>query len=366
MLYSNIFYFREINKIGGTEQFLYEIAKKYNKYDITMFYDETDEKQITRLKKLVKCKKRIAGEKIQCKKAFLNYTIDIIDDIEAEEVYFVSHANFQVLGYKPPITHPKITNFLGVSDFASTQLDKMGELLQVETNTQTCYNPLTIEPKEDVKIIVSACRLDDNVKGGKRTLDLIKAFDEYCEKNHNAHYLWLIFTNPPKHIELDSPNVVLMKPRIDIRPYIAMADYVAQLSDDMETYCYTINEALSYGVPILTTPLSILKELSITKNECIMLDWDCSNANEVVEEVFTKKVKPFKYIPPSDNWYEILDHTKSDYQKYLKKPVKIQAIKNYYDLELKKYISTDDKPFTVTRERADYLIEIRELCKEVQ
>ena len=25
----NLFYFRKINKIGGTEQFLYEIAKKY-------------------------------------------------------------------------------------------------------------------------------------------------------------------------------------------------------------------------------------------------------------------------------------------------------------------------------------------------
>ena len=38
----NLFYFRKINAIGGTEQFLYEIAKKYNDYDITVLYDEAD------------------------------------------------------------------------------------------------------------------------------------------------------------------------------------------------------------------------------------------------------------------------------------------------------------------------------------
>ena len=37
-MYNNVFYFKKINKIGGTEQFLYEIAKKYNKYDITIIY----------------------------------------------------------------------------------------------------------------------------------------------------------------------------------------------------------------------------------------------------------------------------------------------------------------------------------------
>lgn len=364
-MYSNIFYFSHINKIGGTEQFLYEIAKKYNKYDITVFYDEADEEQLTRIKKLVKCKKRIKGEKVQCKKAFFNYTIDMIDDIEAEEYIFVSHANYQVLGYMPPIQHPKITHFIGVSNFASSQLDKIGEALKVNTNTKTCYDPLTIEPVKKPIIIVSACRLDDSVKGGARTLKAIKSFDDYCLK-HNTNYLWLIFTNPPKNIEISSPNVVLMQPRIDVRPYIAMADYVAQLSDDMETYCYTINEALSYRVPIITTPLSILKELPITDNEHIVLDWDCANIDEVAKAVFTKKVKPFKYVPPADNWSDLLDHTKSDYKSYLKKPVKIQCIRNYYDLELNKNITIDDKPFIVTRERADYLIEVRNLCKEVE
>ena len=41
---TNIFYFKGIMPLGGTEQFLYEIAKKYHKYDITVYYDYADKK----------------------------------------------------------------------------------------------------------------------------------------------------------------------------------------------------------------------------------------------------------------------------------------------------------------------------------
>ena len=81
-MYANIFYFRKISKIGGTEQFLYEVAKKYKDYDITIFYDQADEIQLQRLRKLVRCKKRIKGEIVKCNKVFFNFNLDMIDDIE--------------------------------------------------------------------------------------------------------------------------------------------------------------------------------------------------------------------------------------------------------------------------------------------
>ena len=105
MSMANIFYFRKISAIGGTEQFLYEIAKKYKDYDITIYYDEADINQLKRLKKLVRCRKHIKGEKVKCEKAFLNFNLDMIDDIEAKDYYFVSHANWEEIGYKPPIKH---------------------------------------------------------------------------------------------------------------------------------------------------------------------------------------------------------------------------------------------------------------------
>lgn len=318
----------------GTEVYLWEIAKKYYKYDITIFYDEADSFQLERLRKLVRCKKRKKGEVVKCKKAFFNFNTDMIDDIEAEEYYFVSHANYEELnrvhgGYIPPIKNEKLTHYIGVSQFATDKLDEYAQSIGSNIKTQRCYNPLTLEPKNKVMHLVSACRLDDKVKGGERTLKLIKALDRYCKEN-NRNYIWTIFTNPAK-VQVDSPNVALMKPRLDVRPYLADADYVLQLSNDMETYCYTINEALGYGVPIVTTPLSILKELPITDNEHIVLDWNCENVDEVARQIFEKEVKPFKYNPPKDNWEDFLIQEKSNYEEEKKMRYIVEATDKYID-----------------------------------
>lgn len=355
----NIFYFRKINKIGGTEQFLYEIAKKYHKYDITIFYDEADIFQLMRLKKYLRCKKRIKGELVKCKKAFFNFNIDMIDDVEAEEYIFVSHANYEELGYKPPIEHPKLTGFIGVSQFATDKLNEYGKKLGLNIDTRKCYNPLTLEPVQKVPIIVSACRLDDQVKGGERTIQLINALDRYCEKN-NRQYIWLIFTNKTT-IKLPSPNAIYMQPRVDVRPYIARADWVAQLSNDMETYCYTTNESTGYGVPIITTPLSVYNELPVTDNERIVLNWDCSNVDEVARLIFEKEVKPFKYKIPEDDWGNILVKGKNMYEEEKKMKVKVECVFDYYDLELNTLVTPNDddknKFRVTTNERAEEIIE---------
>lgn len=356
----NLFYFRKISRIGGTEQYLYEIAKKYHDWDITIFYDEADKDQLKRLKKLVRCKQRVKGEIVKCEKAFFNFNIDMIDDVDAKEYYFVSHANYEELhrvhgGYIPPIKHPKLTHYIGVSQFSTDKLNEYAEIIKSPIRTQKCYNPLTLEPKEKVQILVSACRLDDKVKGGERTLKLIDALDRYCAMN-NKNYLWLIFTNATT-ININSPNVIFMKPRIDVRPYIAMASWVLQLSNDMETYCYTINEALGYGVPIVTTPLSITKELPISDNERIELNWDCSNVDDVAKQIFEKNVKPFEYNIPKDDWNKILAKGKSTYKYDPNEIVNVQCIKKYYDLELQKYIEVNDV-LQIKRERAEYLQEL--------
>lgn len=307
----NIFYFRNINAIGGTEQFLYEIAKKYSDLDITVFYDSADPYQLRRMKKLVRCKKRVPGEKVKCRYAFFNFNIDMIDDVEAERYYFISHAIYQELGYKPPIKHPKLTHFIGVSAYARDKLNEYGKALGREIEAELCYNPLTMEKPQKVIRLISATRLDDRVKGGQRTITLINALDEYARKN-NRQYIWLIFTNQPQ-LRFSSPNVCLMERRADIRSYIADSDYLVQLSNDMETYCYSINEALSYGVPVVTTPLSVLKELPVTKDMYIECDWNMSNARDVAREIFERKPKKFTYTPPADRWREILSGKPSDY-----------------------------------------------------
>ena len=381
MNYKNIFYFKKINAIGGTEQFLYEIAKKYYKYDITIFYDEADTFQLQRLRKLVRCKKRNKGEVVKCNKAFFNFNLDMIDDVEAEEYYFVSHANYEELhrvhgGYIPPIKNEKLTHYIGVSQFATDKLDEYAEKIKSNIKTQRCYNPLTLEPKEKVMHLVSAGRLDDKVKGGERTLKLIEALDRYCEKE-GRHYIWTIFTNPVS-FEIQSKNVVLMKPRVDVRPYIADADYVLQLSNDMETYCYTINEALGYEVPIVTTPLSILKELPITDNEHIVLEYDCSNVDEVARQIFEKEIKDFKYDPPKDSWEDFLLKEKSNYEEEKKMKFLVEATEKYTRTNTSdnglsavkgnRYVPKQGEQWEVDYERKERLVELGfvTVVKEIQ
>lgn len=350
--FANLFYFKRILRIGGTEQFLYEIAKKYHDFDITVLYDEAQFEQLIRLRKLVRCIRREPDCKYYAKKAFYNFNMEALEQVEADEHIFVCHAIYQQIPLVPPITQTKLTGYIGVSEYASSELKKYANYQGKKIEPMTVYNPLTLEKPDKVIHLISACRLDDKVKGGQRTLKLIKALDDYCEK-HNRHYIWHIYTNTPD-FTIKSPNVVIRPGRPDIRPFIADADYLVQLSNDMESYCYSINEALGYGTRIIRTPLTVAKELKIPESAEIVAEWDMSNVDEVAEAIFKPK-KAFKYTPPVDKWNELLVNEPSDY-KYDSKSVTIKPKVRYYDLELKQQMDMWTDPFVVTEERAIFLV----------
>ena len=349
--YANIYYFKRICAIGGTEQFLYELAKKYHKYDLTVMYDECDLDQLLRLKKLVRCIRRKPGETYHAERAFYNFNIDAINQIEADEHIFVCHAVYQELQFEPPIEHPKLTKLLAVSKYAGERIALQEQVQGVDKPIIQCYNPLTLEKQTKPLHIVSACRLEDKTKGGERTLRLIEALDRYCEQT-GRHYLWTIFTNSTRS-EIYSPNVAIMKPRVDVRPYIADSDWLVQVSNNMETYCYSLNEALGYGVHVVRTPLSVAKELKIPKQAELVLDWDCANVDEIARKMFEPR-EEFKYKPPKDGWSKFLVKKPSTYT-YKPEKVLIKPLRAYYDLELGRNVSNWDKPWEVSVERAKEL-----------
>ena len=168
--YTNIFYFDRLNKIGGVETFFYEIAKKYCDNDITVFYSYGDLKQIQRLKKYIRVIK-YTGQKIKCKKAFFNYSLKPIDNIEAERYYEIIHANYKDLGVRPNV-HDKINEYIGVSQ---SVCDVFTELTGLPCTL--CYNPITIEKPKRVLYLISATRLTAE-KGKNRILKLAKALDD--------------------------------------------------------------------------------------------------------------------------------------------------------------------------------------------
>lgn len=357
----NILYFQNLNNIGGTEVYLWEMSKKYNDWDITIYYDTADPLQLKRLKKLVRCIKRKPGEKVVCDRVFFNFNTDMIDDVESTENYycFVAHAIYQELGYTPPINHPKLNHFIGVSQYACDKLEEYARKIgRNDIKAELCYNPLTLEPKEKVLHLISAARLDDKTKGGNRTKIFIEACDRYCERT-GRHYIFDIYTNP-MGVSINSINVALRQPRPDIRPYIANADVLVQLSNDMETFCYSDNEALEYGVPIVTTPLTVLKELPIPEEAMLVCNWDMSNVDEVVEKMFESKLGNFKYQSPADSWDKFLAEGKSTYKEEKNTIYKVKALKTYKELEAIDnelgFIPDEGYEFEIDKERLNALL----------
>lgn len=337
---NNVFYHKNILEIGGIETFLYEIAKIYQDLDITILYQEGDYEQIRRLKKYVRVKK-YNGEKIKCEKFFVNNIDDITENIDAEEYIKIIHADYKAINLRP-IINPKVSKYIAVSKQVAKSFEELTGI-----KCEVVYNPIQAEKPKRVLNLISATRLTAE-KGKDRMKKLSKILDEA-----NIPYLWTIFTNDTNAI--DNPNIVYMKPRLDIRNFIANADYTVQLSDT-EGYCYTIQESLVLGTPVIVTNCPSFIEMGVKTNENgFILDFDLSNIN--IKDIYEKRLK-FEYEPLKNNWNKILAKGESGYQKDLKKIVKVQCIENFYDIENNYKLRTiDDKPFKINKVRAEELEE---------
>ena len=166
----NMFYFANINSIGGVETFFYNLARKYKNNDILIVYNTGDQAQIRRLKKYVRVE-QFKGQDIICDKAFFNYSTSIIDCVKAEEYIQLIHADYEAQGLKINL-NPKVTRYLCVSEHARQAFERAAGV-----KAELVYNPLaSIQPKR-VLHLISATRLTPE-KGKQRILKLCEAFDK--------------------------------------------------------------------------------------------------------------------------------------------------------------------------------------------
>ena len=120
---------------------------------------------------------------------------------------------------------------------------------------------------------------------------------------------------------------------------------------------YSQNEALGYGVPIVTTPLTVCNELPIPEGARLVCNWDMSNVDEIAEKIFEKKVKPFEYKIPEDGWGKLLAKGKSKYKAELEEMVEVKCISSYYDTEIGSIITKNDDTYFISKKRADFLLQ---------
>lgn len=351
MKYANVFYVPHINVIGGIETFLYELIKKYQDKDITIMYSDSksDIKQIKRYRKYARVIKIDEKQKIKCKKLFISYQAKL-DMFEADEIIYLIHADYKAQRLLPN-NDERINKYYAVSKTAAKSYEEIsGKKVEV------CYNPLTIEKPKKILKLISATRLTK-----EKGLDRMKKLVEILEYN-NIPFLWLIFTN--KTDAINNSNVIYMNTKLDIRSYIAEADYLVQLSD-CEAMCYSVCEALELNIPVILTDLPVYKELGIeNKKHGYIVEFDMKNIP--INDIYNKIPKDFDFKIPEDNYDKLLTKDKKKYNG--EDQVYVKALKSYYDIEEKENKTKASKPWKVSISRAEELINNKrgalvEICK---
>ena len=351
---TNLFYFKDLNAIGGVETFFYYMAKKYNvTHDITIVYVNADLAQLIRLSKYAKCIKYV-GQKFKCKKVFFNYNMDIINDVEAEEYYAIIHGDYLDYGITP-LQHPKIKKYIGVSDIATNSF----KTILPDKDIQRIYNPLAPDKPQKTLLLVSATRLS-----GEKGLERIKKLAQKLDENGRP-WLWLIFT--PSGGTFWNKNIMFLSPRMNIIDYINKCDYLIQLSD-AEGYGYSVAEALSIRKPVIVTDIPAMHEIGVQDGiNGFVLKKDLSNVDV---NKFYDNTLLFSYTPPQDEWNKILAKRESKYEKEMTiTMISIQAKRDYTDTQLNKDITEGDV-YSVTPERATQIVsaglaDIIEITEEV-
>ena len=305
-------------RIGGIETFIYNFCVQMHKYyDIIVLYDNIDKAQLSRLRKIVEVRKNDLTVAIECdtlivnritdktpanvtfkKKIQMCHTCKIVDTWEiptdCDELVFVSKTAMKSWGY--------------------------GGATVINNLTRPC----------DVKkplVLLSATRIGTFEKGTERMITFAKMLNEA-----KVNFLWLCLTD--YEIKPQIPNMVHVSPVLDIHGYLAMADYLVQLSDS-ESFGYSIVEALEVGTPVITTPIDVLDEIGfvdgvhghIVPFDMKDIDLSIFNQNLCFNYVYDneKRIK---------QWRKLLGNKKPTH-KYNPNELKyVRVTVSYYDIEL--------------------------------
>lgn len=333
----NVFYFRELNSIGGVESFFYYLSKLYK--NMVVYYEEGDPSQVQRLAKNIEVHKH-KGEKVKCKRLFGNYGLDnFLPYVEAEEKYFIIHCDYKKTKHAKPLIYPGF-KYIGVSKLACRSFTELTGL-----PAELIYNPVEIDvPKVEKKEglhLISATRLGGGEKGGWRMDKLSEILDKA-----GIDYTWEVYTN--KKVHFTSPNIIIKEPKLDLTKEIAESTYLVQLSDH-ESFGLSVAESLKLGTPVIITDIEAFHEIGCNESNSIMLDLNMMNVD--VERI-KKGIPPFKYKPPKSNWGKYLDNN-SNYNP--NDIVEVRVLKRkFWDLTTDTHYIMGNV-FKTTKTRAAYL-----------
>ena len=342
-----VMYCANCQPIGGIETFMYQFVKEMHKYyDILILYDGTlDARQMIRLAQYVKVAKN-EKKLIECD-TFINIrlTDEVPSNVKYKKLVQMSHTcQLAPQGKWHWEIKKNYDKLIFVSQAAADSFADQHHKYEVIPNLTD-----RTEPKKTL-LLVSACRLTWE-KGEERMYKLAEMF-----RNADIPFVWLVFSG--QSLKNPIPNVVRLSPTLDVRDYFRKADYVVQLSD-IESFCYTLVEALELGTPVLTTPLSVLPEIGFeNEKNGYLLPFDMKDVDvrKFYENIPSFEPRASKNDEIIKQWRNVLGNTKpkGDYLPDLDF-LDVVIIEEYNDLELGRALRIGER-VRMRKERAIMLI----------
>lgn len=337
-----VIYTAIVEKVGGITTWINNFCSAlFEYYDIIVIYgDSYDKDQRHRLEKIVQVFQNRSNIDIFCDTLIIQRITDHIpDNIHFKKSIQMVHACKQ-LTWKVPQDRDLIVN---VSEYAkSTWLD--------ECKSGKVIHNLLCKSAEKALVLISATRLGVPDKGMNdyRMRKLAIKLDA-----SNRPYIWLNFSNIP--LSAMGPNFINMPAEVDILPYIRSADYLVQLSDPVESFSYSCMEALTNGIPIITTEQPALKELGY--EDGVHGHTVPDDINFDVNILWSIPKVRFKYsnVPAIKQWRAVLGNTEPTHSyRYDNSDVTVKVVQEYLDMELNKLLKVGTI-ITMKRSRAEYV-----------
>lgn len=311
-------------QINGIFTWILSFCSQMSVYDIAVIHEGIRPDMIARLSSVAYVKQ--CGDPVKCHTLMMMKIKDQIPvSIHFDESIQILHSTKLSDLWKLPTDRNRI---IPVSEVVRQSWG----LSEKPIHNMTCQNV-------NVLHLVSATRLSTKEKG----LDRMKILAAMLT-NAGINYEWECYSD----IDPEVKGITHMGLTTDIRQKIKAADYLVQLSDE-EGFCYSIIEALEEGTPIITTPISVLSELGIKDGEhghIIPFDMKFN-----LHDLLT--IPKVQYTHNNEQiikeWSKVLGKGTGV------KPVQIQCVKQYRDMQLQRYVN-EGEIITVNHRRAEEII----------
>lgn len=337
-----VVYCANMQKIGGIETWIYYWCKNmYQLYDIIVVFSENmDGRQIARISEVCQVLK-LNNHYIDCDTLINTRITDKIpEQIRAKKIIQMVHGCYSTLFCCD--IQPERDKVVCVSKVVK-------DSYQGITDAEVIHNfTLPTKPKKSL-FLITASRFTRE-KGGDRMIKLAEAL-----KRADIPFIWFVFSHQNTKLV---DGMVKMPETMDVRSWIAKCDYLVQLSD-AEGFGYSIVEALELGVPVITTPIDVLKEIYFNDREdgyIVPFDMEDINVERFLDVPTIAQYRGDTNEHIKSQWKKLLGRSKptGDYLK-VGNMVQVEIIENYSDMELNRDLKIGEV-VTMRRARANLIV----------